>query len=45
VRNVTRALVADGFSDEEIQKVLGLNLLRVFEQVWRGGANTHGQEA
>jgi len=45
VRNVTRALVADGFSDEEIQKVLGLNLLRVFEQVWGGGSQTQGQEA
>lgn len=42
-RNVTRALVADGFTDEEIQKVLGLNLLRVFGQVWRGGSSTEGK--
>lgn len=43
VGNVTRALVADGFTDEEIQKVLGLNLLRVFGQVWKGGSSTEGK--
>lgn len=32
--NVTRALVAAGFADDDIQKVLGLNFLRVFEHVW-----------
>jgi membrane dipeptidase len=32
--NVTRALVAAGFSDTEIAKMLGGNYLRVFEQVW-----------
>jgi membrane dipeptidase len=31
---VTRVLVAEGLSDEEIEKVLGRNLLRVFTQVW-----------
>ncbi|MEO8511430.1 MAG: membrane dipeptidase [Chloroflexota bacterium] len=41
--NVTRALVADGFTDDEIQKILGLNLLRVFEQVWQGGTSTQGK--
>ena len=41
--NVTRAMVADGFTDEEIRKVLGLNLLRVFEQVWSGKSN-HGED-
>jgi membrane dipeptidase len=33
--NLTRALVASGFTDDEIRKILGLNFLRVFEQVWR----------
>jgi len=34
-RNVTRGLVARGYSDEEVQKILGENWLRVFEQVWK----------
>lgn len=33
--NITRALVWDGFSDDEIRKILGLNFLRVFQQVWK----------
>jgi membrane dipeptidase len=33
--NVTRALVKRGYSDEEIQKVSGGNLLRLFGEVWR----------
>jgi membrane dipeptidase len=33
--NVTRALVAAGFSDGDIAKILGQNFLRVFDQVWR----------
>jgi membrane dipeptidase len=32
---ITKALVEEGFSDVEIQKILGLNLLRVFEKVWK----------
>jgi membrane dipeptidase len=32
--NVTRGLVARGYSDQEIQKILGLNFLRLFEKVW-----------
>jgi len=32
--NVTRALVAAGFDDSEIVKILGGNFLRVFKQVW-----------
>ena len=32
--NITRALVAEGFSETEITKVLGSNFLRVFETVW-----------
>lgn len=33
--NITRGLVAIGASDEEIKKILGLNFLRVFENVWK----------
>lgn len=32
--NITRGLVAIGLSDEDIKKILGLNLLRVFKEVW-----------
>ena len=32
---VTRTLVSLGLSDEEVHKVLGGNLLRVFEQTWK----------
>lgn len=32
--SVTRVLVAEGLSDDEVRKVLGGNLLRVFSQVW-----------
>lgn len=32
--NVTRGLVSRGYSDEDIQKVLGDNFLRVFKQAW-----------
>ena len=34
--NVTRALVVAGFTREEIDEVLGLNLVRVLQQVWGG---------
>jgi membrane dipeptidase len=30
--NVTRALVARGFSDEEIKKIMGANVLRLLEK-------------
>jgi membrane dipeptidase len=33
--NVTKGLVASGFSDDEILKIMGGNFLRVFGQVWR----------
>lgn len=33
--NITRGLVARGYSDEDVRKVLGENWLRVFEQVWK----------
>lgn len=33
--NVTRGLVARGYSDTDIQKILGENWLRVFQQVWK----------
>lgn len=32
--NFTRGLVARGYSDEEIAKIMGGNWMRVFEQVW-----------
>jgi membrane dipeptidase len=32
--DLTLALVRHGFSDEEIRKILGLNMLRLFEKVW-----------
>jgi membrane dipeptidase len=30
----TKVLVAGGYSDQEIEKILGGNLLRIFEKVW-----------
>jgi membrane dipeptidase len=35
IANLTDALVARGYDDETILKVMGGNYLRVFEQVWR----------
>ena len=32
--NVTRGLVARGYNDEDIAKVLGGNWLRLFKEVW-----------
>ena len=37
--NLTRGLVARGYSDEEIMKILGGNLLRVFRGVWKGSGS------
>jgi membrane dipeptidase len=34
--NITRGLVARGYSDDEIEKILGGNFLRVFRSVWGG---------
>jgi membrane dipeptidase len=31
---ITEGLVARGYDDESIRKILGLNLIRVFEQTW-----------
>jgi len=31
---ITKGLVAYGYSDEDIEKILGLNFLRVFKEVW-----------
>jgi microsomal dipeptidase-like Zn-dependent dipeptidase len=31
---VVREMVSRGYSDEEIEKVLGLNLLRIYRGVW-----------
>jgi membrane dipeptidase len=32
--NLTRGLVSRGYTDEEIEKILGGNFLRVFDEVW-----------
>lgn len=32
--DITRGLVARGYSDQEIEKILGLNFLRLFRRVW-----------
>jgi len=32
---ITRGLVARGYSDSDIEKMIGLNLLRVFRSVWK----------
>ena len=34
VKKITRGLVARGYSDEDIKKILGLNFLRLFKVVW-----------
>lgn len=34
LKNLTRGLVARGYSDDEIRKILGENFLRVFDAVW-----------
>ncbi|WP_131022337.1 dipeptidase, partial [Clostridioides difficile] len=34
-KNIVRYLVKHGYSDEEIEKVLGGNILRVLKQVWK----------
>ena len=33
--NITKGLVARGYSDKEIMKVQGGNFLKLFERVWR----------
>jgi membrane dipeptidase len=33
-QDFTKVLVAGGYSDQEIRKILGENLMRVFERVW-----------
>jgi membrane dipeptidase len=33
--NLTKALVARGYSDQDIEKILGGNFLRVIKQVWK----------
>ena len=38
--NVARELVRQGYTDEEIRKVLGANLLRVFKTTWQGGGGS-----
>ncbi len=33
--NLTAGLLGRGYSHEDVQKILGLNVLRLFEQVWK----------
>jgi membrane dipeptidase len=35
IPGITRGLVVRGYSDSDIEKILGLNLLRVFRSVWK----------
>jgi len=35
VPNLTKALVARGYSDQDVEKILGGNFLRVIKKVWR----------
>ncbi len=36
--NITRGLLARGFKEAEVEKILGANFIRVFDQVWSVGA-------
>jgi membrane dipeptidase len=31
---ITEALVVRGYSDQDVEKILGGNFLRVFEKIW-----------
>lgn len=33
--NLTAGLVGRGYSEEEVQKIMGLNVLRLFDRVWK----------
>ncbi len=33
--NLTQALMGRGYSEEDIRKIMGLNVLRLFERVWK----------
>lgn len=35
--NITAALLARGFADTDIRKIMGLNFLRVFQEAWQPG--------
>jgi membrane dipeptidase len=35
VPNLTKSLVGRGYSDQDIEKILGMNFLRVIKQVWK----------
>lgn len=42
--NVTGALVAAGYREQEIRGILGGNALRLLEQVWRGLPHSHRRD-
>lgn len=33
--NFTEGLIQRGYKEEDIQKILGLNFIRVYQQVWK----------
>ncbi len=35
IPNITKGLVARGYSDEEIEKILGGNFIRIFKRIWK----------
>ncbi len=37
LEGLTRGLVARGYTDKEIEKILGENFLRLFDAVWQDG--------
>jgi hypothetical protein len=36
IPNVTKGLVARGYSDSEVKGIIGENFFRLFKKVWRG---------
>jgi microsomal dipeptidase-like Zn-dependent dipeptidase len=32
--NITAALVARGYADTDVKKIIGLNFMRLFEEIW-----------
>jgi membrane dipeptidase len=32
--NITAALLGRGYADTDVQKIIGLNFMRLFEEIW-----------